>query len=109
MRTTEDSHSINELVGKTVLVGITRLTHKEELIEQREYVGTFSSMESAIHIKLRSGGDFTFPPDLSAFRKATPGVYRLRSTGEEVENPDFTASWTLRAPAPKGKSGTKKK
>ena len=105
----EHAPSVEELVGKTVLVGITRLSHKEEIIEQRQYVGTFTSMGQVIHIKLRSGEDFTLPPDLSAFRKATPGVYRLRSTGEEVENPDFTASWTLRAPAPKRKSATKKK
>jgi hypothetical protein len=90
--------TLEALLGKTILVGITRLNHKEELIEQQQLVGTFISMEQTICLRLRNGEDFTLPPDLSAFRKANPGIYRLRSTGEEIENPDFIAVWTVRAP-----------
>jgi hypothetical protein len=90
--------TLEALLGKTILVGITRLNHKEELIEQQQFVGTFMSMQKTICLRLRSGEDFTLPPDLSAFRKANPGIYRLRATGEEIENPDFTAVWTVRAP-----------
>jgi hypothetical protein len=108
MNTADAAPTIKELAGKTVLIGITRLSHKEELIEQRQYVGQFTSMDQLIHIKLKSGEDFTLPPDLSAFQRAKPGIYRLRSTGGEVENPDFTASWTVHAPAPKEKSRNKK-
>jgi hypothetical protein len=37
----------------------------------------------------------TLPPHLSAFQAAKPGEYRLRATGETVENPDLTTSWTI--------------
>jgi hypothetical protein len=41
------------------------------------------------------------PPDTRAFQKASPGEYRLKSTGEVVADPDYTAMWTLRSPPPK--------
>ncbi len=95
--------NVETLIGKTVLIGITRLDHDGELIEQRQHVGTFASMDGMIHVTLAGGEEFTLPPDLSAFRKAQPGIYRLRSTGEEIENPDFVASWTVRASSPSTK------
>ena len=103
MSTARPSPKLKDLLGKTVIVGITRITHKEELIEQKQFVGRFESMDETIHIKLADGTDFTLPPDLRSFQRAKPGVYILRSTGEEVINPDFTSSWTVQAPAPKSK------
>jgi len=100
MHPDDPAPTIEELTGGTVLVGITRLNHKGELIEQMQYVGVVTSMDEVLHIKLRNGGDLTLPPELSAFTRAEPGIYRLRQTGEEVENPDFTASWTVYSPAP---------
>jgi hypothetical protein len=41
----------------------------------------------------RSSG---WPPDQRAFKKARPGECRLRSTGEVVVDPDYTAVWTIR-------------
>lgn len=96
----DEAPTLDDLIGKIVVIGITRVSHSDEPIEQRQYAGTFVSMEQTILVRLTNGEDFTLPPDLSAFRKAKPGIYRLRSTGEEIENPDFTASWTVRAPAP---------
>jgi hypothetical protein len=37
----------------------------------------------------------TLPPDLRALQAAKPGQYQLRSTGETIENPDLTTSWTM--------------
>ncbi|MEY4483887.1 MAG: hypothetical protein RL693_1339 [Verrucomicrobiota bacterium] len=93
--------AIKNLIGKTVLIGISKLNHRDEVLEQQQYVGVIASIDDLIHIRLSNGVDFTLPPDLNAFQAAQPGVYRLRSTGEEVEDPDFTVSWTVRAPAPK--------
>lgn len=42
-----------------------------------------------------SGAEFRLPPTTSAFRAARRGVYRMRSTGEEVVNPDLEAIWTV--------------
>ncbi|CAN5724382.1 hypothetical protein BH11VER1_BH11VER1_21380 [soil metagenome] len=91
--------TIKNLIGKTVLIGVSKLNHQDELVEQNQYAGVITSMDQLIHVRLTSGVEFTLPPDLSAFQAAQPGVYRLRSTGEEVENPDFTVSWTVHAPA----------
>lgn len=93
--------AINNLIGKTALIGISKLNHRDEVLQQQQYVGVITSIGDLIHVRLSTGVDFTLPPDLSAFQPAPPGVYRLRSTGEEVENPDFTVSWTVRFPAPK--------
>ena len=38
------------------------------------------------------------PPMLSAIRPAEPGTYQLQMSGEEVEDPDLLASWTMQAP-----------
>lgn len=94
---------LEDLVGKTVLIGITRVTHKEELIEQLQHVGVVTSIGQSINFRLKSGGEFKLPPDISSFRRANPGQYRLRSTGEEVTDPDFTTTWIVRAPDPKDK------
>jgi hypothetical protein len=37
-------------------------------------------------------------PDLRGIQEAPPGVYRLRSTGEEVHDPDFFYTWTITRP-----------
>ena len=38
---------------------------------------------------------YRLPPELRGIQPAPPGVYRLRSTGEELENPDFLYTWTI--------------
>ena len=55
--------------------------------------------DDGIRVVLSDGEVLTLPPDLDAFRAAAPGIYRLRSTGEEVVDPDFTTVWTIREPA----------
>lgn len=93
---------LNELLGKSVLVGITRLDHKGALISQDQFYGRVESLaDDLVHVRVAgSNEDFTLPPEPAAFAKAHPGRYRLRSSGEVVVNPDFTSSWTFKAPAP---------
>jgi hypothetical protein len=102
-----DDEKAGEYVGKIVLLGVTYLDHEQKLIEQKQWVGmitTFSRREG-IQIKLRDSADpCGLPPDDRGIRKAPPGVYRLRSTGEEVENPDYLATWTCIAPDPRKKN-----
>ena len=52
-----------------------------------------------IRVVLSDGEVLTLPPDVGSFRDAKPGVYRLRSTGEDVVDPDLTTVWTIREPA----------
>ncbi|HZK81678.1 MAG TPA: hypothetical protein VFC46_11435 [Humisphaera sp.] len=40
------------------------------------------------------------PPDLRSLKPARPGIYRLRSTGQEIENPDYLTTWTCKKRPP---------
>lgn len=86
-----------QLLGSVVLVGITRLTPDGETHEQ--FFGTVETAdEGGIDLRLggsRAGETFFLPPDPRAFHPAEPGVYRLRQTGEELTDPDFTTTWTI--------------
>ena len=102
-----DDSKAAEYIGKTVLIGVTYLDHNEELIEQKQWAGTIStfSQKEGIKIKLKDSDEpCCLPPDDRGIRNAPPGIYRLRSTGEEIENPDYLATWTCVKPDPKTKN-----
>jgi hypothetical protein len=88
------------LVGKYVLVGITRIEANGALIEKVECHGRITTVDpdEGIKVALSDGELLTLPPNPDAFRDAKPGIYRLRSTGEEVVDPDLTTVWTIREP-----------
>lgn len=90
-----------KLLGKHIIIGITRLSADEELMEQRQMHGDIvvANEKKGIGIRLAgSGGMYWLPPDLSAIQVARPGEYRFRSTGEVVVNPDLTTTWTVKEP-----------
>ncbi len=87
-----------ELTGAEVLVGITHRGAETERYEQMFGIAEIVDRESGIAIRLsgkRRGELYWLPPDLRSFRKAAPGSYRLRSTGEVVVDPDFVAKWIV--------------
>lgn len=88
-----------KLLGSVVLVGITRVGDQETVQEQ--FFGTVERADAeSIDLRLggtRSGELYRLPPDPRNFYPAEPGSYRLRSTGEVLENPDFTTTWTVHA------------
>ena len=91
--------TLDDLLGKVLLVGITYYTNENEWIEQKQFYGTvIEATDSIIRIKQKDGAEFTLPPDLSSTKKARPGEYKLRSTGEVVIDPDFLATWNLIRP-----------
>ncbi|MFX0094229.1 MAG: hypothetical protein ACFFBD_21000 [Candidatus Hodarchaeota archaeon] len=93
---------LKELMGTYILIGITHLDYEGNIIRQDQYHGTFEFMDDhGVHIRLKNSGElFTLPPELLAFKKAEPGHYRLRSTGEVVIDPDFIAVWTVHPSSP---------
>ena len=100
----EEHTTIAELlIGKHVLVGITRLDHSGQLISQEQFHGHVTAIDTSVHIRLSTGLDYALPPDAASFLPAQPGEYRLRATGEVVVDPDFTTSWTITAPPPEWK------
>jgi hypothetical protein len=96
-----DAAAAARLDGATVLVGLTFVDAEGERREQ--VFGTvMEAGPGGITLRLegkRGGEIFALPPDLDAFAPADPGIYRLRETGEEVIDPDFTAAWTVSRPA----------
>lgn len=92
-----DEAEAPEYIGKVVLLGVTYLDHEDKLLGQKQWVGTISmfSKKEGIQIKLLGSDEpCGLPPDKRGIRKAPPGSYRLRSTGEVIENPDYLATWT---------------
>jgi hypothetical protein len=98
-----DNEVANRLIGKLVLVGITYQSRLGEPVGMEQFFGTVSEVDSFRGIAVllsgtHSGETKWFPPDPSAFHAAGKGQFRLRSTGEIVNDPDFTAQWTLTLP-----------
>jgi hypothetical protein len=99
-----DQEEADGLVGLLVLAGITYLAADGKTVtSQVQCWGRIVSAKPdgvavACEGKLWAGETMTLPPDLRAFQAARSGDYRLRSTGETVENPDLTTSWTITQP-----------
>jgi len=93
-----------QLIGKTLLIGVTYLDAGGAVREQVQFHGIVVEADPARGITISCQGSdigrkFTVPPDLQAISPGEPGEYRLRSSGETVIDPDYTASWTVRSPA----------
>jgi hypothetical protein len=93
-----------DLVGKTLLIGVTYLDAGGSPVEQVQFHGIVVEADRGRGITIICQGEqvgrrFTLPPHLEAIEPAKPGEYRLRSTGEIVLDPDFTTSGTVQRPA----------
>jgi hypothetical protein len=85
------------LLGCVVLIGITRLSADGEssesfhgIVEQADADGIDLRLQGS-----RAGETFFIPPEPKAFFPAPPGWYRLHPSGDLVENPDYTTTWTI--------------
>lgn len=87
-----------EYIGKLILIGISFVSKNDELIEQYQTHGYIEKIEKNGLMRIRRDGlpVFTIPFNKSAISKAKPGTYRERSSGMEIENPDFFTSWSVR-------------
>ena len=92
-----DEERAKTLAGALVLIGLTRSGPDGEHLEQM-FGTVVSARPQGIEVALggtRAGKVFRLPPDLTAFHPASPGEYRLRSTGEVVTDPAFTTTWVI--------------
>jgi hypothetical protein len=89
----------SDLVNKTVVIGLTFLNQQGEVDHRAQLAGTITSVgEDVVRIELTNGEEYTLPPDLDAFQPGKPGIYRSKTTGEVIENPDFITTWTIAPP-----------
>lgn len=89
------------LIGKYLLVGITRRNRNEEIISIEQFHGPILriNMKDGLVIKRAdTKEEMSLPPQLEHYEDAAPGEYRLKSTGEVVVDPDLVASWTVYPP-----------
>jgi len=96
-----------EMINKKVLIGLTYLNPDGTVIEHTQMHGKIAAVEpSCVRVDLEGthkGESMSLPRDLRSFKKAEPGTYTLRVTGEEVEDPDYTTTWAITKKAEEGK------
>jgi hypothetical protein len=96
-----DQDEADWLIGKYVLVGITRVASDGKTVKsQDQFHGRVTKAERNVGITIAcegaaAGRDVVVPPDLRSFQLARPGRYTLRSNREVIDDPDFTTSWTI--------------
>ena len=96
-----DEELARDLVGATLLVGLTYLNSDGDLIRRQQVFGTVLSCdpEAGIAIATKDGQEpFTIAPVLEAIEVGDPGVYQMADEDEVVTNPDFIALMTVTAP-----------
>ncbi len=99
-----DATKADEMIGLVMLIGLTYLDPSGEVEEQVQMFGhvTNADPRQGITVKLdgeRDGELFVLPPDLEAIEPADPGTYRLRTTGEQVVDPDLLATFKITRPS----------
>jgi hypothetical protein len=87
------------LPGNKLLAAIIYLAEDGSPLEQQQLFGLVESANERDGIVLelrgqRAGEKFVLPPDTRPIQEAMPGTYLLQS-GEEVLDPDFTATFTV--------------
>ncbi len=98
-----DEGFAEEMIGQTILVGITYVNAADEELSLEQVHGVIIGAEagSGITVRLqgaRAGEMKTLPPSTSWIEVADPGDYTLRSTGERVTDPDLITSYRVRRP-----------
>lgn len=88
---------LTEMVGSTLLIGVTYLAVDGAVDGVVELHGVVTSVHPLVTIERDGQEDFTLPPEPPAYDYAEPGEYTLRTTGEVVVNPRFTTVWTVEA------------
>ena len=96
----------DELVGKTILIGLTFTDADGNVIERTQRHGVVETADAERGVSTRfvapghpwDGELYWLPPHREAFTVADPGVYRLHSTGETLVDPDFTTTWEIQTP-----------
>jgi hypothetical protein len=96
-----DQQTLKSYVGKSILIGITYCDPDGDVLFDQQLHGVVEqSSLDGILISLRgryAGKTWNMPPVIS-LSEGSPGVYTLKSTGEEVKDPDLLGTWTVTKP-----------
>ncbi len=94
---------LEDLLGKTCVIGVSYFDRQGELMKQAQYAGTVvkTDPEQGISVRLRHADagvdqpEFILPPNLAAWFKAPPGRYRNAASGVDIENPHYLVTWNV--------------
>ena len=94
---------LDELLGKTCVIGLSYFDTGGELMKQAQYAGQVLKVDAelGITVQLRhtdasvQQADFIVPPNLDAWFKAPPGHYKHAPSGMNMENPDYLVTWNV--------------
>jgi hypothetical protein len=79
---------LNDLLGKNLLVGLTYLRSDGGIARKSQVCGRVVSVDPLVAIDRGDGSEpFTLPNEPQAFDLAEKGSYRLRDSGEIVDDP----------------------
>jgi hypothetical protein len=89
-----------ELVGKITLVELQHVDARGVQLLLEHTYGRIQSVDpkDGVFIEclgVRTGTTLALPGEISPFIAARPGLYKMESTGEEIEDPDFFSVWTI--------------
>ena len=89
--------TFDELIGRVILIGVTYVDKQDNLLDRKQWWGMVEEASPNVGIRVRlknSSEPCVLPPDLDAIRRAAPGEYHLKESGEIVKDPDFLTTWT---------------
>lgn len=95
-----DDAKAEEMIGKVVLVGVTRYGGDGQVQGLEQYAGTvlrISADEGVVLADEDDGHERYLPPMLDQYQRAEPGEYRMRNGGMIVVDPDYLTAWDLHA------------
>lgn len=96
-----DPEKVKAMIGKVVLVGVTRRDRAEKIVGIEQYFGKVLRInlhEGLVISRGDTGEEMSLPPLLERYEEAKKGEYRLKATGLVVKDPDYLATWTLYPP-----------
>ncbi|MCC7635536.1 hypothetical protein [Stenotrophomonas rhizophila] len=94
-----DASKAEQMIGKLVLVGVTRYGHDGRMQDRQQYAGTVLRInvdEGVVLCDDVDGHERYLPPLLEQYLAAEPGAYRMQSNGTMVLDPDYLVTWDLR-------------
>jgi hypothetical protein len=92
-----------DFLNKMILVGIT--IERENGV--KEYIQThgvcYRIDGDYLFLRRTDNEEFCLGFSIEAFSIAKPGIYKEKSTGIEIENPDYFCKWTTKSTLSKDK------
>lgn len=91
------SISMNNILSKKIVIGLSYFDHNKLLLNQKQLMGTVSKVDKqqGISILLTDKSLFVIPCDLTAWFTAPKGRYFDKVHRIDMEDPDYLITWDI--------------